>query len=407
MPGLSRRGERMPPSPIRKLVPLAEDAKRRGVRVHHVNIGQPDIESPEEFLEALRDPGTRIVPYGHSAGLWEYRDGLVEYYARFGIRVASDEIVVTTGGSEAIIFAFLALADPGDEVIVPEPFYTNYNGFAVEAGVTLVPVTCRIEDGFRLPPLSALETRITSRTRAILICNPNNPTGYVYSREELEALRDLVVERDLFLLSDEVYREFVFDGAAAHSVLHLEGIGDRGVLLDSISKRYSVCGARLGCLVTRNRDLLSAALRLGQARLCAPTLEQKAARRALDASPEYLEQVLDEYRARRDAVFEELAGIEGVLAVKPKGAFYTVVRLPVEDAEAFARWLLTDFQVEGETVMIAPAAGFYATPGLGRDEVRIAFVRKVPEMRRAMRILKLGLQAYRGAPARAGDRAGP
>ena len=394
MPELSRRGRRMPPSPIRKLVPYAEEAKRRGTHVYHINIGQPDIASPAEFLDAFADHGLEILPYGHSAGLWEYRDELVKYYARHEIEVASDQIVVTTGGSEAIIFALLAVADPGDEVLVPEPFYTNYNGFAVEAGVDIVPVTCRVEDGFRLPPREAFEAKIGPRTRAILVCNPDNPTGHVLSREELDLLGDLAREHDLFLMSDEVYREFVYDGAVAHSVLNEEGLGDRAVLLDSISKRYSVCGARIGAVVTRNRDILGACLRMGQARLCPPTMEQIAAARAVHCSPDYIPGVVEEYRRRRDAAFSSLGKIKGITALKPQGAFYAVVRLPVDDADRFSRWLLSDFEVDGETVMLAPANGFYATEGLGRDEVRIAFVLNETSMRRSIELLGLGLEAY-------------
>jgi aspartate aminotransferase len=397
MPALSRRGQSMPPSPIRKLVPYSEAAKRRGIRVYHINIGQPDIPSPDEFLRAFREHELTLLPYGHSAGLWEYRDELVTYYARHGIVLESDEIVVTTGGSEAITFAMMAVADSGDEIIVPEPFYTNYNGFAVEAGVEIVPVTCRVEDGFRLPPVAEFEALVGDRTRAVLICNPNNPTGHVLSAGEMEMLRGLVVRHDLFLLSDEVYREFVYGDAKARSVLNLEGVDDRAVMLDSISKRYSVCGARIGNVATRNRDVLDACLRMGQARLCPPTMEQIAAVRAIHAPVEYLEDVRAEYLARRDAVFEELASIPGVVALEPGGAFYAVVRLPVEDADAFARWLLEEFDLDGETVMVAPANGFYATPGLGQDEVRIAFVLEVAAMRRSMEILRCALRAYPGA----------
>jgi len=379
MPSLSRRGVAMPPSPIRKLVPYAEAAKRKGRKVYHVNIGQDQ----------------KVLAYGHSAGLWEYRDQLVRYYARHGVEVTSDEIVVTTGGSEAILFALLAVADTDDEVIIPEPFYTNYLGFAMVAGVKVVPVTCSIDDGFALPPISDLAAKITPKTRAIMVCNPNNPTGYVYREAELLALRDLVREHDLFLLSDEVYREFTFDGPAARSVLTLEGIDDRAILLDSVSKRYSACGARIGCVATKNREILDACLRMGQARLCPPTMEQLAAARAVDTAPEYLERVHAEYLARRDAVAEELACIDGVTAPLPGGAFYAMAKLPVDDADDFCRWLLEEFEDDGETVMLAPAAGFYATPGLGRDEVRIAFVLNVESMRRAMRILKSGLDAYR------------
>jgi aspartate aminotransferase len=396
MPSLSRRGKAMPASPIRKLVPFAEAAKRKGKTVYHVNIGQPDIESPPELLDAFRDQEMKVLPYGHSAGLWDYRDQLVRYYARHGVEITSEQIVVTTGGSEAIVFALLAVADPGDEVIIPEPFYTNYLGFAMEAGVTVVPVTCRIEDEFALPPISEVAAKITPRTRAIMVCNPNNPTGYVYTDEELLALKDLARERDLFLLSDEVYREFAFDGAKARSVLTLEGVDDRAVLLDSISKRYSACGARIGCIVTRNADILDSALRMGQARLCPPTFEQIAAARAVDTAPEYLEKVHAEYQKRRDVVFEALRKIPGVLVHRPRGAFYTVARLPVEDADRFCRWLLEEYDDDGETVMLAPAAGFYATPELGRDEVRIAFVLNADAMHRSMEILKSGLEAFPG-----------
>jgi aspartate aminotransferase len=394
MPSLSRRGEQMPPSPIRKLVPYSEEAKRRGTRVYHLNIGQPDIRTPDTFLSAIRNYQGEVVEYGHSAGLWEYRDQLVRYYSRFGIEVSSDEIVVTTGGSEAITFAFMAVADPGDEVIVPEPFYTNYLGFAVEAGVSIVPVTCTIDDGFALPPIDELEARITDRTKAILICNPNNPTGYVYTEEELLRLATICSERDLFLLADEVYREFVYDGMVARSVLTLPDIDDRAILLDSVSKRYSACGARVGCLVSRNRDVLDAALRMGQARLCPPTLEQIASAAAVDTPDEYFETVHAEYLARRDTVCAELEKIPGVTAPTPTGAFYAVARLPVDDADDFAQWLLEEFELEGETVMVAPAAGFYATEGLGRDEIRIAYVLNVESLRRAIRILAAGLVAY-------------
>ena len=396
MPSLSNRGQNMPASPIRKLVPYAEAAKKRGVNVYHVNIGQPDIESPPEFNEAFRSYAMTYLPYGHSGGLWEYRDDLVTYYARHGVIVTNDEIRVTTGGSEAILFTLLAIGDPGDEVIVPEPFYTNYLGFATQAAMTVVPVTSRVEDGFRLPPVAEVEAKIGPRTRAILICNPNNPTGYVYTETELDDLAALARKHDLYLLADEVYREFTYDGAVAKSVLTLPDLEERAVMLDSVSKRYSACGARVGAIVTRNRASLDATLKMGQARLCPPTMEQIAAGRAVHAAPSYLEGVVTEYRARRDAVFEELAKIPGVTALKPRGAFYTVARLPVDDADAFARWLLDEFEIDGETVMVAPANGFYATPGMGRDEVRIAFVLNVESMRRSMAILAAALQAYPG-----------
>ncbi len=397
MPTLSQRAAQMPASPIRKLVPFAEGAKARGIHVYHLNIGQPDIPTPKEMMDAYRTTDLTVLPYSHSAGSWEYREHLAAYYRRHGIEVDKEHVLVTTGGSEAIIFTFMTLMDPGDEVIIPEPFYTNYNGFAVEAGVTVVPVTCNRADGFKLPPDDAIEARITERTKAILICNPNNPTGYVYTREELERLLRIAEKHDLFLLADEVYREFVYDGAQHHSILSLPGIGERGVIMDSISKRYSACGARIGCVVTRNAAILEAALKFGQARLSPPTLDMIAADAALqNTPPAYLETVINEYRARRDVVFEALEKIPGVEGLKPKGAFYTIVKLPVDDAEKFATWLLSDFNYQGETIMLAPANGFYATPGKGIDEVRIAFVLNVDAMKRSMEILRVALEQYPG-----------
>ena len=396
MPRISNRAKTMPPSPIRKLVPFAEAAKKRGIKVYHLNIGQPDIPTPEVMMNAFRNHEIKVLEYGHSGGLWEYREGLVKYYRRHNIHVSKEEILVTTAGSEAIIFAMLATMDEGDEMIVPEPFYTNYNGFAVEAGVKVVPVTCRAEDGFALPPDAEIRAKITPRTRAIMICNPNNPTGYVYRLEEMNRLRALVLEHDLFFFSDEVYREFVYDGKKHHSVLHLEGLDDRAVLLDSISKRYSACGARVGCLVTHNKDILESALRFGQARLCPPTMEQLAALAAVDTPQSYMDAVFNDYNRRRDTVFNALGKIPGVVGQKPSGAFYTVVKLPVDNADRFCRWLLEEFDDKGETVMLAPANGFYATPGLGEDEVRIAFVLNSAAMERSMEILKKALQAYPG-----------
>lgn len=396
MPRISNRAKTMPPSPIRKLVPFAEAAKKRGIKVYHLNIGQPDIPTPEVMMNAFRNHEIKVLEYGHSGGLWEYREGLVKYYRRHDIHVSKEEILVTTAGSEAIIFAMLATMDEGDEMIVPEPFYTNYNGFAVEAGVKVVPVTCRAEDGFALPPDAEIRAKITPRTRAIMICNPNNPTGYVYRLEEMNRLRALVLEHDLFFFSDEVYREFVYDGKKHHSVLHLEGLDDRAVLLDSISKRYSACGARVGCLVTHNKDILESALRFGQARLCPPTMEQLAALAAVDTPQSYMDAVFNDYNRRRETVFNALGKIPGVVGQKPSGAFYTVVKLPVDNADRFCRWLLEEFDDKGETVMLAPANGFYATPGLGEDEVRIAFVLNSAAMERSMEILKKALQAYPG-----------
>lgn len=396
MPHLSQRARRMPASPIRKLVPYAEEAKRRGIKVFHLNIGQPDIPTPKVMLDAYRNHNLTVLEYSHSAGTWEYREGLARYYQSYDIPVTKEEIIVTTAGSEALIFAMMAVMDPGDEIIVPEPFYTNYNGFAVEAGATVVPVTCRAEEDFRLPPDAAIEARITERTRAILICNPNNPTGYLYSLAELERIRDLAVKHDLFIISDEVYREIVFDGEKHHSLLHLKGIEDRVIVVDSISKRYSACGARVGCLVSKNPQVLETALRFGQARLSPPTMEQLAALAALETPASYFEEVVQEYQQRRDVVYEALSRIPGVVGPKPRGAFYTIVKLPVDNAEKFCTWLLSEFQDNGETVMLAPANGFYATPGLGEDEVRIAFVLNTTAMKRCMEILEKALQVYPG-----------
>ena len=396
MPQVAKRAKLMPPSPIRKLVPYAEDAKKRGIQVYQINIGQPDIKSPQIFMDAFRNHQLDVLPYGHSAGLWEYREALVSYYKRFNIHINSEEILVTHGGSEAIIFAMMATMDPGEEIIIPEPFYTNYNGFAIEAGVQVIPVTSKVEDGFKLPPIAEIEEKISPKTRAIMICTPNNPTGYVYTPDEMKALRKLVLEHDLFFFSDEVYREFIYEGAVYTSVFHLKDLEDRAILLDSISKRYSVCGARVGCLITRNKDILSTGLRLGQARLCPATLEQMAAQAAVNTPQSYFEEVLQEYRKRRDVVFEELQKIPGVIALKPQGAFYTIVKLPVDDADKFSTWLLKDFHLEKETIMLAPANGFYATPGKGVDEVRIAFVLNVKAMKRSMEILGEALKVYPG-----------
>jgi aspartate aminotransferase len=396
MPHIAKRADLMPPSPIRKLVPFAEEARKRGIHVYNINIGQPDIRTPQVFLDAVRHHNLEVLPYGHSAGSWEYRDELVKYYARFDIHIGSKEIIVTNGGSEAIIFAMMVSMDPGDNIIIPEPFYTNYNGFAVEAGVDIIPVTSRVEDGFKLPPIQEIERKITSRTRAIMICSPNNPTGYVYTRQEMDALRKLVLKHDLYFFSDEVYREFIYDGAEYTSVMYLEGLQERAVLLDSISKRYSVCGARIGCLITHNKKILDASLRLGQARLCPPTLEQIAARAAVHTPESYFTEVVNEYKQRRDAVFAELKMIPGVLALKPQGAFYTIVKLPVDDADKFSTWLLKEYQLNKETIMLAPGNGFYATPGKGVDEVRIAFVLNVESMKRSMEILREALKVYPG-----------
>jgi len=396
MPSLSQRGVIMPPSPIRKLVPFADQAKEKGRHVYHLNIGQPDIHTPETYWNAIEHHGRKVLEYGPSAGLTSYRKKLVTYYRRFNINVDYENIIVTTGGSEAIIFTLMAITDPGDEIIIPEPFYTNYNGFAVEAAAKIVTITSDIEDDFQLPPIESIREKINTRTRAIMICNPNNPTGYVYSRDEMDALRKIVREHDIFLLADEVYREFCYDGLAHTSVMHLTGIDDQAVLLDSISKRYSACGARIGCIVTKNREILDATLKFGMARLCPPTLEQLGAEAGIETPRDYFDSVLEEYTERRNAMVEALRAMPGVTAPNPRGAFYLVARLPVDDADNFARWLLTDFHINNETVMIAPANGFYSTPGLGRNEVRIAYVLNTEDIKKAMHILAEALKVYPG-----------
>jgi len=393
-PEISERARTVQASPIRKLVPFAEQAKAGGRRVIHLNIGQPDIETPREMLEAYRSYDQRVLAYGHSAGLPEYRQALVRYYAGHGITVGIDDILVTVGGSEAILLALLAAGSAGDEVLVPEPYYTNYNGFASMAGVRIVPLTTRSEDGFHLPDRKEIEARVTKRTRAILFSNPGNPTGVVYTREELDMLRDLAIDHDLFLLSDEVYREFAYDGETPISVLHLEGIEPHAVMLDSVSKRYSACGARVGAVVSRNHSLVQAMLKYGQARLCPATIDQRAAMASVDTPGSYLENVISQYQRRRDICHEGILAIPGAVCLKPKGAFYLVARLPIDDGDAFARWMLEHFHADGETVMVAPAAGFYATPGLGKDEVRLAYVLEENTLKRAMRILKAGVEAY-------------
>jgi aspartate aminotransferase len=393
---LSNRGQKMPSSPIRRLVPFADQAKEAGKHVYHLNIGQPDIKTPDSFLDPIKNLDMPVVAYGPSAGFTSLRKKLAQYYKGFNIDVDYSDILVTTGGSEAIIFTLMAICDEGDEVIIPEPFYTNYNGFAVEAGVKVVPITSEIEKDFELPPIDSIAEKITNKTRAIIICNPNNPTGYVYSKEELESLRKIVLKHDLFLLADEVYREFTYDGLTHTSVMHLKGIDDRTVMLDSVSKRYSACGARIGMIVSKNKQVIEAALKFGMARLCPPSIEQVGVESGVDTPKEYFEEVNREYTDRRNVMVKLLREIPGVVAPNPKGAFYLVVRLPVDDANKFAQWLLTDFDVDNETVMIAPADGFYSTPGLGKDEVRIAYVLNVEDIKKAMHILDEGLKVYPG-----------
>ncbi len=395
MPKLSQRGSEMPASPIRKLVPFAEDAKKRGVKVYHLNIGQPDIKTPEIALDAIRNFDMKTAEYTHSAGIESYRKGIAKYYNNLDIDISFEDVLITTGGSEAIVFAFLSTMNPGDEVIIPEPFYTNYNGFAIQAGIKIVPVTSYIDDGFALPQISEVEKLITSKTKAILICNPNNPTGYLYSKQELMQLRDLVLKHDLYLFADEVYREFCYDGEEHFSVLDLDGIENNAVLFDSVSKRYSECGIRIGALISRNKTVIESSLKYGQARLSPPLFGQIAGEASLKVDNSYFTEVYNEYIARRNFVIENLNKIEGVFAPKPKGAFYTVLRLPVEDAEDFCVWLLKEFQYNNETVMLAPAAGFYSTPGKGKDEVRIAYVLKIEDLEKSVKILEEALKVYK------------
>ncbi len=396
MPTLSQVGLHLPASPIRKLVPFAEQAKKRGITVHHLNIGQPDIRTPEGALEALRTADIPVIAYGHSAGEERYRRRLTEYYAGVGVEIDSDSIIVTTGGSEALQIAFGLCFEPGDEVLVPEPFYANYNSFAREAGVVIRTLPSTIEEGFALPSIEAFERAITPRTRAILICNPNNPTGYLYSAEELEQLRVLVLKHDLYLLSDEVYRDFCYEGEKPLSVLSLEGLEEHAVMIDSVSKRYSMCGVRVGAFVSRNAKLIDAALRWGQARLCPPMLGQLVAEAALDTPESYFTEVIATYERRRNCLVEALRAIPGVVCPTPQGAFYCVVKLPIDDSDRFAQWLLEEFSIENQTVMVAPATGFYATEGLGVDEIRIAYVLKEADLLAAARCLSEALRIYPG-----------
>ncbi len=396
---LSQRALTIQASPIRKLAPLMVEARRRGLAIHHLNIGQPDIATPAAYWEALKHYQDPVLSYGPSDGLPDLKQAIVAYFSRYGIGIEPGDVLVTTGGSEAISFAFAAVADFGGEVIVPEPFYTNYNGFATLAGLTVVPVTTRAEDGFRLPPLEDFEAAITPRTRAILVCSPNNPTGTIFTRDELEGLARLARKHDLFLIGDEVYKEFTYEGAAHTSLLQLEGMSDRVIVVDSISKRFSACGARVGALISRNRDVMDAVLKFGQARLCPPTAEQVGAIAAYRMDPSYFDPIRAEYQARRDTLLAGLTASPGVLLRKPQGAFYMIVKLPVKDTDDFARWLLTDWQMDGETVMVAPGDGFYATPGLGGDEIRVAYVLERDKLERAAKILLEGMNTYLSAGA--------
>jgi aspartate aminotransferase len=396
MPKIAEKAVKMPSSPIRKLVPFAEKALKAGKKVYHLNIGQPDIHTPQVALDAVKNADLKVIEYSHSAGFESYRKGLSVYYQANGLPVNVEDIIITTGGSEALVFGFMTCCEPGDEIIIPEPFYANYNGFAVEAGLTVVPVTAKIENGFALPPIADFEKKITAKTKAIVICNPGNPTGYLYSKEELEQLRDLIKKHDLFLFADEVYREFCYDGAHPHSVLQLEGIENNVVLIDSVSKRYSMCGARIGALVSKNKEVMTAAMKFAQARLSPPTFEQIAAEAALKTPKSYFDDVVKEYVARRNIMIEGLNSIEGVFCPEPKGAFYCVAKFPVDDTEKFCQWLLEDFEFEGQTVMMAPASGFYSTPGLGKQEARIAYVLEQESLKKAIICLREALKVYPG-----------
>lgn len=393
---ISHRAENMPFSPIRKLAPYADEAKRNGVHVYHLNIGQPDIKTPQCALEALHHIDREILEYSPSDGLLELRTQMVKYYAEYGIFLSPEEIIITAGGSEAVLFAFLACLDPGDEIIITDPFYANYMAFAISVGAVIKSVKTRIEDGFRLPPVEAFEKQITDRTKAILICNPNNPTGYLYTRKEMHQLRDIVKKHNLFLFSDEVYREFIYTGMPYISAFHLDGIDDNVVLFDSVSKRYSECGTRVGCLCTHNKKVHEAVMKFCQARLSPPLIGQLVAAASIDVSKDYLHGVYEEYLDRRNFLIDGLNKIPGVYSPIPMGAFYTVARLPVDDAEKFCVWCLSDFRYEGATVMMAPASGFYTEPGEGRQEVRIAYVLCKEDLAKALVVLQKALEEYPG-----------
>ncbi len=396
MPKISQKGQEMPESPIRKLVPYAEKAKERGTKVFHLNIGQPDIETPQSMIDAMHNLDVKVIEYSHSAGIISYRRKLCEYYARHDIHIKPEDIIVTAGASEAILFAVQSCLNPGDEIIIPEPFYANYNGFATSAGVKVKPIISSIEEDFALPAISEFEKVITPATKAIMVCNPNNPTGYLYSKEELEVLREIVKKYDLYLLADEVYREFCYDGRTHSSVMNLEGIEDNVILIDSVSKRYSACGIRIGSMISLNKDVMSTAMKFAQARLSPPSLGQFAAEAAMDTPDSYFDEMIDEYKARRDTVVSELNKMEGVVCPNPSGAFYVTTKLPVDDTDRFCQWLLEEFSYENQTVMFAPATGFYSTPGAGLNEVRISYVLNVEDLKKAMKCLEVALKEYPG-----------
>ncbi|MDA7804178.1 pyridoxal phosphate-dependent aminotransferase [Crocinitomix sp.] len=396
MPQISQKGLEMPQSPIRKLVPYAEAAKKAGKNVFHLNIGQPDIDSPKVALDAIKNIKITVLEYSHSAGFDSYREGLSAYYKKNDLDINKEDIIITTGGSEALVFGFMTCFNPGDEVIIPEPFYANYNGFAKMAGLKVVPVTAKIEDGFALPPVADFEKLITEKTKGIVICNPGNPTGYLYSKSELQQLRDIVKKHDLYLFADEVYREFCYDGASPFSVMSLTGIEENTILIDSVSKRYSMCGARIGALISKNKEVMTTALKFAQARLSPPTLAQIASEAALNTPQSYFDDVIEEYVVRRNITVDGLNAIDGVFCPKPKGAFYCIAALPIDNSDKFCQWLLESFEYEGNTVMMAPASGFYATEGLGTNEVRIAYVLEKESLKKAVKCIEEALKVYPG-----------
>ncbi|ALM20494.1 aspartate aminotransferase [Nonlabens sp. MIC269] len=394
MPQISQKGTAMPSSPVRKLVPFAEQAKKEGKHIYQLNIGQPDIKTPEQAIDAVQSANIEVLSYSHSAGNQSYRDKLIAHYNKLGFGLEDDNIIVSTGGSEALLFTMGSICDYGDEVIIPEPFYANYNGFATASGVTVKPIETSIENNFALPAISEFEKLITDKTKAILICNPGNPTGYLYTKEEMQQLADLVIKHDLFLVADEVYREFAYDGREHFSVLSMKELDNHAIMIDSVSKRYSMCGARIGCMVSKNKEVMATAMKFAQARLSPPTFAQIAAEAALDTPQTYFDQVINEYIERRDILIAGLKEIPGVTVANPGGAFYCVAQLPVEDTDVFAQWILENFDVDGETIMVAPAAGFYSTPGMGKNQIRIAYVLEKESLKKAVNILDQALKAY-------------
>lgn len=394
MPTISKKGQQMPESPIRKLVPYSEIAKKRGTKVYHLNIGQPDIKTPEVAMNSIKNIDIKVLEYSHSAGFESYRKKLSDYYQKHNLPINIEDIIITTGGSEALLFAMGSTMDTDDEIIIPEPFYANYNGFSTASDVKVVPVISTIDEGFALPPIADFEKLITAKTKAILICNPGNPTGYLYSKEEIFQLAELVKKHDLFLIADEVYREFIYDGDEHFSVMNVPGIEQHAIMIDSVSKRYSMCGARIGCIVSKNKEVMGAAMKFAQARLSPPTFAQIASEAALETPQSYFDEVITEYKDRRDTLVTELNQIAGVKVATPKGSFYCIAKLPVKNADNFAQWLLESYDFNGETVMVAPAAGFYSTPNVGLDEVRIAYVLKKEDLIKSVRILKEALKVY-------------